>query len=204
MEESKYVMKESDRELLNFLFPDYSWIHMEPEEKVSLEDSIEYGGKYVIYGSKDRVEELVEELEPGIGDVIEAIKYSTVPVQVTPLAPENKYALIVYCNIKTRTDVMKILQSIGVKYFEWKSTRDSWREVLNDRWACLNFYIENRERFRKLCELVGREDAFEYQDGLAKLSSELAPKFKAAAELLHENPNQESTLEEIKELIEQI
>jgi len=204
MKKSRHALKDSDYELLYFLFPSYNWIHLEPKEfKLSTDEIIKQGGKYVVYGSKQRVEYLVEELGPRIGDVIEAMKYSTIPIKETPNALEDQHALIVYCNEKTRGEAMKTLESVGVEHFEWKSNIDSWREVLDDTWLCLNLYICNPDRFREVCRLVDKEKSFELIDGLNKIASELAPEFRKAATRLYKSSDVKPILEELRELVEQ-
>jgi len=74
-------MKDSDSVLLGLLLSSDPWIYIEPNEtKVSFEDSIRYGGKYIIHGSKEYVENLAKRLEKMIGKAISSIKYSKVPV----------------------------------------------------------------------------------------------------------------------------
>ena len=200
LKKSKYALKDSDYELLNSLFLEYPWIHLESKTNNTLEDSIKYSGKYVIYDSKEKVKEFAEKLEPRIGGVIDAIKYSTAPVKVTPRAPEGLYALIVYCNKKTRTEAMRILESIGVEYFEWKSTRDTWREILSDRLLCLNLYLNNPSGLKRVCELVGKEEVFEFMETIVKFGSEYAAKFKALVQLIESG--QITNLEEMKAFLE--
>ena len=196
LEKSKYALEESEYEILNFLFPGYSWTHLESRVSLPLEEDIKHGGKYVIYGLKEEVEELAEKLESKIGNTINAIKFSTVPVKVTPHAPENQHALLVYCDKRRRTEVMKILEYIGADNYVWKSTRESWREILDDPWTCLILYLSNAEKFRKVCKLVNKEESFKGIKNLMKFSAEYAEKFRKLAKLIESG--EITSLEEIK------
>lgn len=178
-------MEDLNSLLFKVSFPDDPWIFIEPDGyKVPLENIIKSWGKYVIYGSKGYTESLAKKLEKNVGKNIREIKYSKVPVSVTPNAPENSYAVIVYCDIMTRDNVMKTLEELGVGYFEWKSDRQSLLEYLNDPYFCFFIYTFNRERLMKICKLLDREDVFEKTERLAKLSSTYAKKFRKLAKLV--------------------
>ena len=204
MRKSRYALEEKEYDLLNLLFPGYSWIHLESRNsKTSPEESIKYGGEYVIYDSKEQIEELVKKLEPMIGGVIEAIKYSTVPVKLTPYAPENRYALVVYCDRRNRDEVVEILDEIGARNYEWKNRKDVWRDALKNPWFCFVFYNMDPEGFKKICRLVQMESSIKMINSVMKLASEVAGILREIKERIDKYPDEESLKKEIKKLIEE-
>ena len=204
MRKSRYALEEKEYDLLNLLFPGYSWIHLESRNsKTSSEESIKYGGEYVIYDSKEQIEELVKKLEPMIGGVIEAIKYSTVPVKLTPHAPENRYALVVYCDRRERDEVVEILDKFGGRNYEWKNRKDVWRDALKNPWFCFVFYNMDPEGFKKICRLVQMESSIDMIESFMKFASKVAGVFRDVRRKINEYPDEESLEREVRELIKE-
>jgi len=204
MRKSRYALEEKEYDLLNLLFPGYFWIHLESRNsKTSPEESIKYGGEYVIYGSQEQIEKLVKKLEPMIGGVIEAIKYSTVPVKLTPHAPENHYALVVYCDRRDRDEVIEILDEIGARNYEWKNRKDVWRDALKNPWFCFVFYNMDPEGFKKICRLVQMESSIDMIESFMKFASKVAGVFRDVRRKINEYPDEESLKREVRKLIEE-
>ena len=128
-----YELSESNYKILDLLFRGYCWIHFESKVPKPIEEIVEYGGKYIIYGSKEYVKKLAEKIKPMIGEVIEGIKYSTVPLK------ENSYGLVVYCDKRNRDETLKILEKLKVSNYEWKTDKESWRDCLSDPWFSSSF-----------------------------------------------------------------
>lgn len=141
----------ANNELLAILPEARDWIYIEPkEDKRPIEERLQYGGKWVIYGSKKYIEKLVRDLKCEVGRNIDAMKYSVKPIKVTPNAPDKKYALLVYCDESRKGKLKNILESKGVKKVTWKSNKESLKELLDDPFFCLILELFNPGRLEYL------------------------------------------------------
>lgn len=84
-------------------------------------DFAEHGGKWVITGTKERMEELAKTLDPYVeSGKIPDIKYSKRPGVYGPLP-----AMCVFCYEWDRERVAKILASVGVEAKRWRSEKET-------------------------------------------------------------------------------
>jgi hypothetical protein len=151
---SRVVQKKDP--ILFSLFPEArGWVYFETnDDNIPIEELIEHRGKWVIYGSKQYVENLANVLKEKIGKEIDALKYSVDPTKVTPNAPEGNYALLVYCHESKRNRVLTMLKSIGVEEATWKYDRESLLELVNDPLFCLKLELLNPGRLEYLAGLL--------------------------------------------------
>ncbi len=171
-----------EKSILYSLFPELrDWIYIELKDNSSLEDSIRSQGKWIVYGSKNFIENLASILKAKIGMEINALKYSTVPVKVTPNAPEGSHALIVYCNERKKEKVRDLLEEVGIKEANWKSDKESLAELIEDPLFCLRLELLNPGRLNYLTKLIQKDvrpEILEEINRFKRYIKKLAKKFK--------------------------
>lgn len=138
------------------IFPELrSWIYYETDDHIPIEDIVKSHGKWVIYGSKEYVENLGNSLRPEIdGKTITGLKYSKWFTSVTPNSPYRSHALLVYCHDYNRDQVLSKLKSMGVEEPTWKYDRKTLLEQFSDPQNCWRYARISPEKFKRIVELI--------------------------------------------------
>ena len=106
---------------------------------------LEYWGKWLVLGEKDRLDELAEKLDPYVENKeIPCIKYDRTPPQNLGV---EECVMMVYCDRRNRDEVWKILAGFGIKMKAWVSERETmemWLPggLLLERWMASQGYDE--------------------------------------------------------------
>jgi hypothetical protein len=106
---------------------------------------LEYWGKWLVLGEKDKLDELAEKLDPQVENKeIPCIKYDRTP----PLnLGVEECVMMVYCDRRNRDEVWKILAGFGIKMKAWvteRETMEMWLPggLLLERWMASQDYDE--------------------------------------------------------------
>ena len=106
---------------------------------------LEYWGKWLVLGEKDRLDELAENLDPHVENKeIPCIKYDRTPPRNLGM---EECVMMVYCDRRNRDEVWKILAGLGIKMKAWVSERETmemWLPggLLLERWMASQDYDE--------------------------------------------------------------
>jgi hypothetical protein len=98
------------------------WVHIMPE-KLEFQPpyDLEHYGKWLIYGSRKRMESLARALNSFVeSGQIDQAKYTKRDPNIDPLPNRKMHVMCVYCDDRKRNDAWKILEGIGVKRKVWK------------------------------------------------------------------------------------
>lgn len=106
---------------------------------------LEYWGKWLVLGEKDKLDYLAEKLDPQVENKeIPCIKYDRTP----PLnLGVEECVMMVYCDRRNRDEVWKILAGFGIKMKAWvteRETMEMWLPggLLLERWMASQDYDE--------------------------------------------------------------
>jgi len=123
-----------DREGSHFIFivpwdhvyKHYNYINYRGKELTN-KDYLEYWGKWIILGSRKDLDELAKKIDPFVEDkLIPAVKYDREPIPEFQL---ETCVMCVYCDVRQREEVWRILSSLGVEDKAWvfeKETVERW------------------------------------------------------------------------------
>lgn len=113
---------------------------------------LEYWGKWIILGKRDRLDELARSLDPYVEDKkIPCIKYDRRPSANLGV---DECVFMVYCDFREREDIWDILKKFGAKLKAWvteKETMALWMPggPLLERWMDSRGYDEKaKDRIR--------------------------------------------------------
>lgn len=137
---------------VDHLYKDYNYINYKGKELTNKE-YLKYWGKWIILESRDKMDELSKKLDPFVENKsIPAIKYDRKPIPEFQL---EKCVMCVYCDVRQREEVWRILESVGVGDKAWvfeKETVEKWLPggYLLEKWIkSKGFNPEKAEKVRK-------------------------------------------------------
>lgn len=103
------------------------WVHIIPERHgYQSACDLEHYGKWLIYGSRERMESLARALNSFVeSGQMDQAKYTKRDPTTDPLPNRKMHVMCVYCDDRKRNDAWKILEGIGVKRKVWKYERQT-------------------------------------------------------------------------------
>jgi len=142
--------------LINTVVGVEPWIEMEGKgNSLTFENQMRYMGKWITYGTAEYIEKKAKELEPKLGDILDSLKYSYKPVNLTDRTPPNSCALVVYCSNFARKDARRILESHNIEDVEWVSNICSLKNLIKKPGVQLLMTATNPERLLELGDVAG-------------------------------------------------
>ena len=199
-----------DFALITSFLPGYrGWTYYEADKHIPIEEVVKHHGKWVIYGKKGFIEEFADRIRPEIDSAgpIDAIKYSDDIVAVTPDAPSECYALLVYCNDYDRNGVLSTLEGMGARdqaeQIVWKYDRESILEDFSNPRVCLVYALFNYDNFKRTAGMVGigeDSDIMRFVDGYREMISDFGAKCKVVSDLMESGADEQTLMNNIDEL----
>jgi len=116
---------------------------------------LDYWGKWLVFGAKDRLDELAKALDPYVeAEKIPVIKYDRAPSKNLGI---EECVFMVYCDYRDRDEVWKILTEHGVKLKAWVTERETM-ELWKPGGPLLERWLES-QNMNKVTKFLIREDA---------------------------------------------
>jgi hypothetical protein len=110
----------------DYIYRNYNYINYQ-NKPLTNKEYLRHWGKWVLLGSKTELDDLARKLSPLVDDhKIPAIKYDR---EVIPAFDIGECVMCVYCDVRQREDVWKILNTLGIEDKAWvyeKETMERW------------------------------------------------------------------------------